>query len=118
MFHFTVDGRPLPKERPRLGRNKTYTPSKTLTYEAEIGWAARVAMQQHGLTMTLEPVALQINVYHADKNNGDLDNIIKTILDGLNGVAYKDDKQVHAIFARAYWNGIPPRIEVAVAELP
>jgi Holliday junction resolvase RusA-like endonuclease len=30
----------------------------------------------------------------------DIDNIIKIILDGLNGAAYQDDKQVVAVVAR------------------
>jgi Holliday junction resolvase RusA-like endonuclease len=35
-----------------------------------------------------------ITVKEESKLRGDLDNYVKSLLDGLNGVAYEDDKQV------------------------
>jgi crossover junction endodeoxyribonuclease RusA len=35
----------------------------------------------------------------ASKLRGDVDNYLKTVMDGLNGVAWEDDKQVHAVVA-------------------
>ena len=37
---FKVEGRPQPKERPRVTKYGTYTPQKTLNYEKEIGRAS------------------------------------------------------------------------------
>jgi Holliday junction resolvase RusA-like endonuclease len=35
-----------------------------------------------------------ISVKEESKLRGDVDNYVKSLLDGLNGVAYDDDKQV------------------------
>jgi Holliday junction resolvase RusA-like endonuclease len=33
------------------------------------------------------------------KLRGDIDNYVKTLMDGLNGAAWVDDKQVHGVWA-------------------
>ena len=46
----------------------------------------------------------------------DIDNVVKIIMDGLNGAAYTDDKQVVDVTAlKAY--GDMPRVEVEVEQL-
>ena len=47
----------------------------------------------------------------------DLDNAIKSILDGLNGIAYYDDKQVCILFAIKKWTQEQPRVEVIIEKL-
>lgn len=47
-YSLTVFGTPIAKERPRLGRGKTYTPKKTKDYEKLIAETARTAL--HGLS--------------------------------------------------------------------
>jgi Holliday junction resolvase RusA-like endonuclease len=47
----------------------------------------------------------------------DIDNIIKIILDGLNGAAYQDDKQVVAVVARKHYD-ITGHVSVMVEGLP
>ena len=45
----------------------------------------------------------------------DVDNIAKVILDSLNGLAYKDDKQiVFCIISK--WYGENPKVEVILEE--
>jgi crossover junction endodeoxyribonuclease RusA len=92
---FTVSGRPVPKQRPRLGRNgNIYTPKNCREYEKAVGWAARRLFRN-----PLEgPVELHVRLYLNSKG-GDLDNYIKAISDGLNGVAWLDDSQVERIMA-------------------
>ena len=37
----------------------------------------------------------------------DVDNLIKTVLDGLNGIAWKDDAQVIEVTGRKEWGNFP-----------
>lgn len=43
----------------------------------------------------------------------DLDNIVKSVLDALNGVAYHDDKQVVEIYAVKNWD-IKPNVKITL----
>ncbi|NFS59368.1 RusA family crossover junction endodeoxyribonuclease, partial [Clostridium sporogenes] len=45
----------------------------------------------------------------------DVDNIAKVILDSLNGLAYKDDKQI-VTCGISKWYGEDPRVEVILEE--
>lgn len=96
---FTVRGMPQPKQRARKGKQGTwYTPAETLMAERDIGWAFRAAARTHrgmpgqcyGVMVTIEvPGAKQV----------DLDNCVKLVLDGLNKIAWPDDRQVTRIGA-------------------
>lgn len=46
----------------------------------------------------------------------DIDNIAKAVLDGLNGHAFADDKQVAALTVRKLYDSTP-RVEVKVEEI-
>jgi len=96
----TIPGRPVPKGRPRLGvRGRTayvYTPPETREYERLVGWTAKSA----GCRPVDGPVSVALSVYV--KGRLDADNIAKSILDGLNGVAYEDDDQVIELLVRKH----------------
>lgn len=109
-FTITVSGRPVPKGRPRLGRRgRVFTPEKTLIAEDTIrgAWRAADGPVFEG------PVYVEVwfNEYETvitvgvDKNEepsklrGDIDNYVKTVMDGLNEAAWLDDKQVHHVTA-------------------
>lgn len=108
---FRVDGKPQAKQRPRFTKQgHVYTPSETTNYEKLIKISYREQCSQIMLKNAIRAditVSVAIpksiskkkfwemqegNIYPTKKP--DCDNIIKSILDGLNGVAYEDDKQV------------------------
>lgn len=120
---FTVDGRPVPKGRPRVTRHGTYTPKSTQIFESAI----RAAWLERGEKPFADGEALDImvNAYFPIPSGtpkrkrdglhltpylkrGDIDNIIKAVLDALNGIAYKDDSAVFSVYGRKiYTTGDP-----------
>lgn len=122
---FTVEGEPRGKQRPRLTKSGiVYTPSETTRYEKSVKAAYLIA----GGRKITGPVKVTVWAFmkipesksakareqmrgeYATKKP-DIDNILKIILDGLNGVAYDDDKQV--VQATVY-KGYRPEPSVSV----
>ena len=97
-----IKRKPKAKGRPRAGRHGMYTDKATREYEQSI----RDAYVQSGGPLFEGPVtviavfskdSIGITIKAADDTSslrGDVDNYIKSIMDGLNGVAYLDDGQV------------------------
>lgn len=93
---FIVPGRPQAKQRPRLYRGTAYTPEPTKQYELKM---RNCYIDDYGDYEPLDgDLYVEVRVYFSKKNHGDLDNYVKT-LDGLNKVAWHDDKQIKEIHA-------------------
>lgn len=118
LAEFTLDIKPLSKERPRSGASgHFYTPKRTKDYEAAIT-AAAYAQLPEGFAIATGPVAMLIRTVNAVPKSwskamrrealagihypkrGDLDNRVKAITDALNGIYYLDDEQIVVIGAR------------------
>jgi Holliday junction resolvase RusA-like endonuclease len=134
MIRFTIPGPPVGKGRARSTRNgHHYTPEKTREYEKLVRGFGHHATD--GLELIERPVRLSLmfylpipkswskkdrlqaqdgKVHHTGKP--DLDNLIKSVSDGLNGVIYVDDSQIKAIDAMKVYD-INPRVEVEIEEL-
>lgn len=103
MIRLVIPGRPVPKKRPRLGYNGRkayiYTPEETKAYEELIRWLGRINVKQP----ITDLVEVQIKIYFKGKDEKpDLDNVIKSLLDGMNGIVLKDDRQVRRIVAEMF----------------
>ena len=113
---FVVPGPPQPKQRARRGPNgRWYTPRATAAYEAAVGWAAREAGIRHPCT---GPVRLGVNLWFPDRRRRDVDNVAKSVLDALNGVAWNDDSQVAELIVARDLDRDEPRAEITVESLP
>lgn len=113
---FTVDGDPVPKGRPRHALNgHTYTPPRTVEYEERIGFAW--IGEGPKPPPFIGPVSVTI-IVRERVHPADLDNYAKVVLDGLNGLAWADDKQVESLHASIERRWPRPGITVAVMELP
>lgn len=93
-----VTGPPVPWQRASRGNGKTFTAPETRTYQGKIrliGFAMRPPFWDLGGSYRVE-----IDVTFADARRRDIDNVCKTVLDALNGVAWNDDSQVDEIEIR------------------
>jgi crossover junction endodeoxyribonuclease RusA len=102
-----VPHKPVPKGRPRMTRRgRVFTPQRTLEAEALVreAWGDNPKFTGTvGIVMLLETDGTLITVFPHEaapqKLRGDIDNYVKTIMDGLNGKAWDDDKQVTYLVA-------------------
>ncbi len=115
-LELTVPGQPVPKARPRIGANgHVYTPAETKDAEGRIAWAAKGKVR--GLKVA-GPVSITVAFYVRDRRRRDVDNLLKTVLDGLNGIAWTDDSQVVHVNAWVFVDPANPRTELAIHQLP
>lgn len=114
-LHFTLDGDPIPKGRPRHGNGRSFTPQRTRDAEQSI--RDRVSLLD--LTPYDGPVAVSLTFWCATRRRTDLDNMVKLVTDALNGLAYTDDHLIHRISARLHRRAIgeAPRTEVRIESL-
>lgn len=107
-IEFTLRGRPQPKRRPRVTSRGTFTPGATPAYEKAIGNVALVArMKAHVGGAPLWPqdaeYTLSVSIFIKGKALMDLDNVIKSVADGMEGVLFTNDRQVAELHGyRAY----------------
>ena len=135
-FEFIVEGVPKGKGRPRFttigGYTRTYTPKTTKDYEALVAEAYR----ENGGTVFEYPfLDVRINAYfpipksvkksdrllmgtgfYPHNKKPDCDNIAKSILDGLNGIAWTDDKQVVSLKIKKLYDNVP-HVYVRIKEM-
>lgn len=134
---FKVPGKPQGKSRPRIERNpytgKVHgrTPQKTVDYENFIKWCYKACKGEFYGSSCLSvdiQAYFQIPKSTSKKQRAeilekdikptvkpDCDNIIKAVLDALNGVAYVDDKQVVSISCSKHYS-TDPRLEIKITE--
>lgn len=128
MIAFTIPGQPQGKGRPRVGRvgaqARMFTPAKTVAYEGLIAHAAQSAMA--GRPMLDGPVAVELELRcqvpaswskkkQAQALAGellpttkpDIDNVVKAVFDGCNGVLWRDDVQVVNVYVFKRYSATP-----------
>ena len=136
MIEFEVIGKIQPKQRPRFKRCgafiQTYTPEPTLKYQKLVADSYlekyKDTKLSGALVMNIDaffnvPKSLskkkKMELYGKPnvQHNGDIDNVAKSILDGLNGVAYDDDTIRYDLHIRKYYvmgEMDPERVEVKI----
>ncbi len=138
MIQFTVYGTPVGKGRPKFstfnGHATAYTPAKTVNYENLV----RLSYQQQCNNKPYEkdvPLKAEIAAYFpipkstSKKNRQmmlegkirhtkkcDADNLAKSILDALNGIAFYDDSQVCELSVSKLYSD-EPRAEITIHEI-
>ena len=136
-YKFNVIGKIQPKQRPRFVRRgayiQTYTPQATLDYQKLV--ADSYLMEYGNMQPLTGALIVEIGAFFNvpksyskkrkkelygkpnTQHNGDIDNVAKSILDGLNGVAWDDDTIVYDLHISKYYTWSdedPERVEVKI----
>lgn len=118
---FVVTGTPRSKQSFRYTKDgRGYIPAVTKTWQDQVGWEAKIAMQ--GKSPHQGPVAVDLLfVIPGTKQKIDLDNLSKNVLDGMKNVVYGDDNQVFRLVIEKRYtkdkNEVPPGVHVIVRNL-
>lgn len=140
MIKFTYHGEAVGKGRPRYAKRRnyvhTYTPEKTKNFEDALRFEFMSsnceAMPVYDRDMTLEAnilIGVSIPKSYSKKKQAlcrdrfiapakkpDIDNIVKSIFDALNGYAFADDVQIVKVRAEKVY-AEEPFVEVEIDEL-
>ena len=110
---FHINTRPTPKQRPRLGKGgKVYTPNSTKVFEeiCRLSYGNRYYFDKEYISIKIVFKFKVPKSYSKKKyseaiegkirpSTNDIDNLLKSVLDGLNGKAWKDDRYIYRIEA-------------------
>lgn len=137
MVKFTVPGDPIGKGRPRFRRAgqyvTTYTPDKTVSYENLVKLMYEQQCKSYQFPQDV-PLDMRITAYYSIPKSTskkkraemlafkvrplkkpDSSNVLKSVEDALNGVAYHDDTQIVDTQIRRFY-GENPRVVVTIRE--
>ena len=102
----TFEWRPKTKARPRVTKYGTYTEKATLDAEKNLANQYNGPVFDGPISVKIEFTNTQVHLtiedcdpYENRKLNGDIDNFAKLLLDGLNTIAYIDDRQIRTLLA-------------------
>lgn len=116
---YIIPGQPIPLSRPRFSKDHVYDSQKGEKFAASIN----IKFWHKDKPFFLGPLHLTITFFmQSTRKKGwhdlrpDLDNLIKFVLDVMNGIVYNDDKQVVKITAEKIYDK-EPRTEITIEEL-
>ena len=90
---FFVKGEPVPKQSFRKTRNGGYIDPRVTAWADAVGYEAK----QHVTEIITTHVSVRMNFYLSNNRRVDCDNLSKNVLDGLKGIVFNDDSQVHKL---------------------
>ena len=124
VLHLVLPGEPQPKERPRFGRGRIYTPAATRRAELGIAWEATRVLRRtfndgEGL------YRLELLFRCAAKSGPDIDNLVKLVMDALSprrararpaapGLLWRNDRQIVSLAATRTDRSRYPATEITV----
>lgn len=125
-IRFFVPGKPVPKARARAysrnGQTRMYTPKTTADYESLVQSICREAFVRPLECPVFVALAIALPVPSSwskkrkeaalkqlehPTSRPDIDNYIKAIFDGMNGVAFVDDSQVVRLESEKFYGQTP-----------
>ena len=110
-LRFTLPYPPSANAYWRSVNGRVLVSAKARAYKEDVRWVARDA----GAQVLEGPLVVSVDVYRPRKI-GDLDNVLKVLLDSMRGICFEDDKQIVEIRARRFDDKENPRVELAICE--
>lgn len=108
LYRLTIPGKPYPAPRPRFtseGEHKAYHTKEYSGWKDGVGLLAKsmeYSKVGRGVVLPLEmPLTVHANFYGCDEED-DIDNLAKAVLDALNRIVWKDDRQIYELVAEKY----------------
>ena len=121
-----IDGPAVPQGRPRAVRagagGRMYDPPKSRAYKQMVAAKVRSYMKINGIQTITEPIAVHLNFYFTPPKSYskkriraieakeelftkrlDLDNLVKSVTDGMNSIVYLDDSQIVGLTAGKHY---------------
>ena len=121
-----IEGRAVPQGRPRAVRMgagvRMYDPPKSKAYKQMVAAKVRSYMKINGIQTITEPIAVHLNFYFTPPKSYskkriraieakeelftkqiDLDNLVKSVTDGMNSIVYLDDSQIVGLTAGKHY---------------
>lgn len=101
---------------------RMYDPPKSKAYKQMVAAVVRSHMNLNGIQTITEPIAIHLNFYFTPPKSyskkriraietkeelftkkPDLDNLVKAVTDGMNGIMYDDDSQIVVLTAGKHY---------------
>lgn len=99
-LHLRIDENPLPWERTRGEGRRRFNSERFRNWKEAVALYARAAANEQGLDYILTgQLGVVVNFYRADRRGVDIDNLIKGVLDSLQGVIFENDNQIVGVLA-------------------
>jgi hypothetical protein len=109
---FTIGGRPKTWQRTVAHEGKRLSEKEQRAVKKIIGMRA-LAARPAGWPLDAS-YAMEVIGYWPDRRCGDADRLVSIVMDALEGVAYKADRQVRAQCSAVLLDRLVPRTEVLV----
>ena len=119
MIEIVIAGEPIPAARPRFSGRRAYQPVRNVEYRREVEITARQAMKaKEPLKGALSAVIRLYRKYKVTaRQYGDVDNHLKALFDGLQGIIFEDDAQIVRCVVEKFTDKKNPRAEIELREL-
>ena len=124
ILEFEIPLSPVAKQRARIKRNGfSYTPAKTKNFEESV---KHYGINHRPKELIEFPIKLTCEFYISKPKKPkfnlpitrpDLDNYLKSIMDGLNNIIWKDDSCICHVDAKKFYMTDYPKVIVRVEEI-
>ena len=95
---FSVTTEPVPFKRALANGKRRFNDPRYSNFKEEIGFWAKLTMDANGLAPFDGAIRIHVDVFTKYKPTslkaGDVDNHLKAAMDALNGICYRDDRQI------------------------